>query len=475
MTTFILICLWIILIYYIALHGIYLLLILIGSFQVHKYRRGVTFDEFQRIAESDLSMPVSVIIPAHNEELIIVNTTENSLKLNYPNHQVIVVDDGSTDRTMQVLIEHFGLRRVDKQGPRQLTTKKILGIYESETHPNLVVVAKENGRRPDAINAAIAISQFPLICVIDADCVMEPDALLQMARPFLRDSHVTAVAGVVRPSNGLLVSNGDIKQRGLPGTLLGMTQEVEYTRSFQWARIGLSRLQSMLCISGALMLVKKDVFVSLGGSWPAAITDDIEFTIRLNRHIFDRKERKGGAPHQRLVFAPDAVCYTEVPETFRLYGSQRNRWQRGTIEALLRNWPMILNPRYGMTGLFGMPFFILFEASAAFIELATYILIFVTMFMGVATLWEILLMFYVGYVLGVFLSLSAILLTETSRLRASSWRDLWRMLAAVFVENLGFHQFHLLARVIGSIQFLLYHRRDLGIPMERLTPKIQTT
>lgn len=458
---------WIIFIYFIALHAIYLVLVLLGATQIRRYGSAITFAEFERIARSELSMPVSIIIPAHNEETIIINTVENSLKLNYPQHEVVVVDDGSTDKTLETLVHHFRMHRVDKYGSKKIPTEHILGIYESAENPNLVVVAKENGRRADAINAAVPLTRYPLLCVIDADCAIEPDGLLHMARPFLVDSRLAASAGVVRPSNGLLMENGVIVERGLPPTLLGLNQEVEYARSFQWARTGLSRLQSMLCISGALLLIKRSVFEAVGGPWPKAITDDIEFAIRINKHIYDRRNKQ----RQHLAYAPDAVCYTEVPENYLLYASQRNRWQRGTLQALLRNWRMIFNPRYGMTGIFGMPFFVIFEALAPVVEITAYILAIVLLAMGIATFKEVAVLFFLAYTAGVFLTLMAVLITESSRLRAASWKDFWKMIAAIFLDNLGFHQFRLFNSVMGTIEYLFLRRRDLGAQMKRIAPK----
>lgn len=459
--------LWGILWYYVVLHALYLLLVLIGGWQLRRYRRGIPFAEFQRIAKSPLTMPITLIIPAYNEAAIIAHTVRNASTLHYPLYEIVVVNDGSKDATMAELKRAFRLRPVDKHGPRHLETQEVLGVYESPDLPNLIVVDKKNGRRADAINAAVTLSSYPLLCIIDADCVVDSDALLHLVRPFLRDTHIAAVAGIVRPSNGLTVENGQITHCGLPQTLLGMNQEIEYARSFQWARIGLCRLQSMLCISGALMLIRKTVFEVVGGSSATAICDDIEFTIRLNAYVHDRRKKD----RARLAYVPDAVCYTEVPEKWRLYASQRNRWQRGTLQALLRNWRMILNPRYGLTGLFGMPFFLLFEALSAVVEMAAWVLMVVCLIVGVATVWEVLLMLYVAYALNVFLSLSAILLTETTFLRASNWRDLWRILVSIFLDSLGFHQFHLATRVVGTVQFLLLGRRDLGATIDRIVPR----
>ena len=184
--------------------------------------------------------------------------------------------------------------------------------------------------------------------------------------------------------------------------------------------------------------------------------------MRLNRNLHDRRRKD----HPRLVFAPDAVCFTEVPENVRQYASQRNRWQRGTIQAIFRNRGMLFNPRYGMTGLFGMPFFLIFEALAAVVELSAWILMVVCLVLGIATGTEILIMLFLAYILGVFLSLSSVLLTESTRLRAASWRDFWRLILAILIDNLGFHQFHLLVRVVGTVQYL-FGRRDLGVTMTR--------
>lgn len=466
MMTIIQFLIWGILIYFVLLHLVYLLLIFLGAAQIRRYQGAITFTEFDRISKSDLSMPVSMIIPAHNEAAIIISTVENALKLNYPAHEVIVVDDGSTDDTVAVLREHFGMRRVDKHGRKQVETREVTAVYESAEHPNLTVAVKENGRRADAINAGAALSRYPLLCVIDADCVLETDGLLHMARPFLADSNLAAAAGVVRPSNGLSVENGTITRRGLPRTLLGMNQEVEYARSFQWARTGLSRLRSMLCISGALLLIKKSVFDAAGGPWPQSITDDMEFAIRINGHIYDR--RNGG--RSSIAYAPDAVCYTEVPETLPLYASQRNRWQRGSLQSIFRHWRMLFNPRYGMTGVFGLPFFLFFEALAPMVELMAYTLAIILLVAGLASLKEILILLLLAYMTGVFLTLLAVLINESSRWRTVSWREFWKMIAAIFLDHLGFHQFRLVCSLVGTFQYVFQRRHDLGAKMERITP-----
>jgi cellulose synthase/poly-beta-1,6-N-acetylglucosamine synthase-like glycosyltransferase len=457
------ICAVAILVYFVALCAITLLLACLGAIQVRDYNSQTTASDFDQIAKSRLSLPISVIIPAHNEAAIIIGTVENALQLNYPIHEVIVVDDGSTDETLAVLKQRFNIQPLEKHGAIYIETQKIHAVYESPDFPNLVVVAKENGQRADAINAGVTFSRYPLLCIIDADCVIERNGLLHMARPFLFDPDLAAAAGVVRPSNGLVVENGRIRERRLPKTWLGMNQEIEYARSFNWARCGLNRLHSMLCISGALLLIKKTVFEETGGPWPQAITDDIEYTIRLNGFLFDRKSKRD----LRLAFIPDAVSYTEVPEKLKLYLSQRNRWQRGTLQAIFRNWRMFLNPRYGATGLLGMPYFLIFEAMAPIVEFTAYVLAIVMLVLGFATWQGILTLVFLAYATFVFLTLVAILISETSRQRTNSWKDYWKLILAVFIDSFGWHQIRVFTSVWATVQFILLRRRDLGAPMER--------
>jgi len=464
------ILIWLNLSFFVALEASYFLCLWLSARAVRKHHKSLTPGEFRRIAQSPLTTPVSILIPAHNEETIIVPMLRNMLALDYPNYEVIVANDGSSDKTLQVLIETFKLKRVERCDPQPIKTREVLGVYQSPEHPKLVVVDKQKGQRPDAINAAANFASHPLICVTDADCVFEPDTLLRMVRPFLHDPEVVAAAGVVRPSNGLTVVDGKIIHRGYPKTLLGMNQEAEYARSFQWARLGLCQLDSMLCISGALMLVKKSVFLELGGSSATCITDDIEFTIRLHAHIFDRKK----GLRAKVVYLPDAVSYTEVPETFAQYASQRNRWTRGTLDALWWNRRMFLNPRYGLTGLFGMPFFAFFEGISALVETAGYISIVAALALGKTGIWEIFLILYFAYILNIFLTLSAVLMSETGRFPAADWRNLGKLILAVFLDALGFHQYHLIARVVGTFEYLVLNRRDLGAQMQRLASQTGT-
>jgi len=445
--------------YYLLLYGIYVVLIVLGARALRRHERGVRSGEFQRLAARARPLAVSMIIPAFDEELLIVNTVLGALKLDHPEHEVILVNDGSRDRTLQVLIDHFGLVRTDAAAHGPFPTQAVRGVYRSPQHPKLVVIDKVNGRKGDAVNAGINAARHPLLCIIDADCLLETDALQRVAEPFQRNPAVIAGGGVVRPANGLVVENGVIRSRRVPHRPLALMQAIEYLRSFQWARLGLARLNSMLCISGAFLVVRKDVMVAIGGLDATAITEDFEVTLRLYRYVHERP----GNPPWEICYVPDAVCYTEVPESLQVYAAQRNRWQRATLQALLRHRRMFGNPRYGLTGLFGVPFFFVFEGFAAIVEVLSYLLIPVVIVTGLASPLQVAGYVLLAMVLGGLLSLCAVLLQETTRLRAEHKADVAWLILAGFVENFGYHQLHLLWRVVGTFQYFVQGRTDLGL------------
>ena len=268
-------------IYYILMHGVYFCLIVLGFIEQRRYHDGIQVGDFRRIEESGLSLPVSVIISAFNEEKMIVSTVLSVMQLKYPEFEVVVVNDGSIDDTLPTLIIQFDMYPVEMVYKKSLEIKPVRAVYRSRTHPNLLVVDKENGRRADANNAGVEYARYPIICQIDADCVLEPDALVRMVRPFLVDRHVVAVTGMIRPANGLIIDKGKIVDHGIPKNFLPLLQYVEYLRAFQWARAGLTRLSANLCMSGAYTVIRKDIFLKVGGANVNAVVDDFELTVTI--------------------------------------------------------------------------------------------------------------------------------------------------------------------------------------------------
>lgn len=445
-------------IYFIALHSIYLLLIILGMYAQKTYHLGIQFGEFQRIEHSAMSLPVSVVISAYNEEKIIVHTILNILALRYPEYEIVVVNDGSEDQTLELVINTFKMQKVDIIYKKNLEIKKVRGMYRSALYPNLLVIDKENGRRADANNAGVEFSRYPIICQIDADCVLETDALLHMMRPFLLDSEVVAATAIIRPSNGLVINNGKIIERGIPVKWLPLFQYVEYLRAFQWARSGLTFLNSNLCMSGAYTAIRRDIFLKVGGANTGAVVDDFELTVTLQRYIHEHKDKE----KLKLAYVPDPGCYTQVPETIKAFSSQRNFWQRAILQSLFWNRDMGFNPRYGMVGLFGYPFFLIFEALSPLIELSTYLLMPVGYLLGAVSIEQLILFFMFSVLVGAFVSVCAILLEQTTRMRQTSTRAVLRLLCAAFLENFGFHQLHLIQRLIGAYDLIIRGRIVYG-------------
>ena len=444
----------IILIYFIMMHGIYLLLIILGSQEQKRYHQGIQFQEFIHISQSPLTTPVSIVICAYNEEKVIVNTLLNVLQLRYPEFEVVVVNDGSEDTTVQLLIDVFKLQPIDKVFKKHFETKPVRAVYQSADYPNLSVVDKENGRRADANNAGADHARYPIICQIDADCVLEKDALLYMIRPFLYNSKVIAAAAIIRPANGLIVEKGQIIKRNLPDKWIPLFQAVEYLRSFQWARLGLTRLKSMLCMSGAFTMIRKDIFIAVGGAKTMAVVDDFELTVSLHRYIHEHEE----ARDFEIAFIPDPGNYSQVPETLKAFASQRNFWQRAILQSLLWNRVMAFNPRYGMAGMFGFPFYFIFEALSAVVEACAYVRALVVLVLRIDSPTILMLLFIFGVVLGTFVSICAVLLQATTRMRQENTRDIVRLFLAALAEHFGFHQFHVFCR-LGGIYDLLIRRR----------------
>ncbi len=448
----------VIFIYYIMMHSVYFCLIVIGFREQRRYHLGIQAGDFRRIEESTLSLPVSVVISAYNEEKMIISTVLSVMQLKYPEFEVIVVNDGSEDKTLEIMIEHFDMQPIHMIYKKSLEIKPVHAVYRSKTHPNLLIIDKDNGRRADANNAGVEYARYPIICQIDADCVLEPDALVRMVRPFLTDQHVVAVTGMIRPANGLVIDQGRIVEHGIPKNFLPLLQCVEYLRAFQWARAGLTRLSANLCMSGAYTVIRKDIFLKVGGANVNAVVDDFELTVTIQRYIHEHPEE---GP-MKLAFVPDPGCYTEVPETWKALHSQRNFWQRAILQSLIWNRNMAFNSRYGMVGLFGYPFFLFFEALAAMIELLAYLSMPIGLYLGLTNPTELLFFFIFSVGLGAFVSICAVLLQQKTRMRQNKTRDILRLLCAGVLEHFGYHQFHVVSRLIGTYDLLIRKRLIYG-------------
>jgi cellulose synthase/poly-beta-1,6-N-acetylglucosamine synthase-like glycosyltransferase len=443
-----------ILVFFFAINSYYLILTVAGFWQTLRVFREVRRPDQRRLLRSPLTPPVTVLAPAFNEEANVVENVRSLLMLDYPLFEVVLVNDGSKDRTLGRLVDAFDLRRSARSFERLLRCKPIRGIYESPTYPNLVVVDKENGGKADALNAGLNLSLYPIFCAIDADSILEPDALLRLVRPFVDAPGVTiAAGGVVRVANGSEIHSGRVHRVQLPRRPLPLIQIVEYLRAFLFGRMGWSTGNTLLVISGAFGLFDKRAAVAAGGYATDSVGEDMELVVRMHRQ---RRERR--QPY-RIGFVPDPICWTEVPETFRVLRRQRTRWQRGLIDTLVRHRSMIGRPRYGTIGMIALPGFLMFEMLAPLIEISGYILLPVLWALGLLSISVAGTFFMLAIMYTVLVSALAVLLEDIAFRRYASVGDLARLLIAAVLENFGFRQLTVWWRVQA---FWEYFRGDLS-------------
>jgi cellulose synthase/poly-beta-1,6-N-acetylglucosamine synthase-like glycosyltransferase len=438
---------WSILLYFLTMNLLNLVLIIRAFLATRRYQEEVEADQLLGHFETLHVKPITLLCPAHNEGASIVAAVKSLLGLRYPKFQVVVVNDGSQDDTLQKLIEAFRLRPSRRVVRLVLPTARIRGVYESPFIPRLVVVDKENGGKADALNCGLNVATYPLVCCMDGDSLLENEALLKITRPFLDRPHVVATAGVVRPLNGCRVTPMGIQDAALPKSWLARMQVVEYLRSFLFGRMGLSSLGGMFIVSGAFGVFRKDLLFELGG-FHKTIGEDFEMVVRLHLHL-----KAKGQPYQ-IVMVPDSVCWTEVPEDPGTLRRQRNRWQRGLMDTLWIHREMAFNAGFGAVGLFSMPYFLLFEAAAPAIEAVGYLAFLHALAQGRVHGAFALAFICLAMLLGVLNSHMAILFEQHSRHTFKRRMDWVLLLLCGFLENFGYRQRTVLWRLSGTIDWL---------------------
>ena len=379
----------------------------------------------------------------------IVDSVRALLAIQYPQHEVIVVNDGSNDATLAIMLEAFAMEPSDRQQIVALQHTRVLGVYQSRTNPNLLLVDKENGRKADAANAGIGFAQMPLVCVIDADSIIEPDGLLRATEPFMADDgSLVAVGGAIRVVNGSSVDAGHITQIGLSNKWLPRFQVVEYMRAFLTARVANTELSMLTLISGAFGIFKRSILIEIGGYRHDTVGEDLELVIRLHRRLREQKR-----PY-RLAFVPEVVCWTEAPETLVGLSNQRARWEQGALETLIRHRSMLFNPRYGRIGMVAMPLLLLEDLVGPPLELIGYLLLPVCYWMGIFSLANTLAFLSLIFVFGTAVSVGTLALEEKQLRRTPSAADLGRIALAAVLENFGYRQINLWYRLRGMWRFL---------------------
>lgn len=426
----------------------YVLLSLISVFSMRNYIRSNGFVDYQVILNSDLAPRLSLLAPAYNEALTIEENVQSLLSLNYNNYEVIVINDGSKDNTLDLLIEAYDLEGVDSTINGQLTTKHVNKVYKStnKAFRKLTVIDKVNGGKGDALNVGINYSENPYVVCIDVDCILEKDALLKLAKPYLElsEKRVIATGGVLRIANSCVTEGGRLVEINAPDKMLPRIQVLEYLRAFLLGRMAWSKLDGLLLISGAFGMFDKEIAIKVGGYDTRTVGEDMELVVRMRRYMIENKF------DYSVFYIPDPICWTEAPEDIKVFQKQRSRWTRGTMETLWTHKKMFLNPKYKVLGMLSIPYWTFFEYLAPIIEMLGII---ITTYLIINNLidWNLfVLIFIMVYVFALSISSLALLTDEYTYTQYSKRSDFIKLLGAAIIEPFYFHPITVYAAIKGN-------------------------
>jgi cellulose synthase/poly-beta-1,6-N-acetylglucosamine synthase-like glycosyltransferase len=448
-----------VLLYFLAVNGWYLVLLISALLEMRRHLLLIADESRYLLLSSTLSPTISMLAPAFNEEATIEGSLRALLALQYPRLEVIVISDGSKDNTLQVLIERFDLVPVKSIYERRIPTKRVRNLYRSSTFPALVVIDKENGGKADALNVGLSFARGELVCAMDADTLIEGDGLQRMVRPFLYETDVVATGGTIRVVNGSEVRFGRVVKTRVPTNALAGIQVVEYLRGFLFGRLGWNRLGGNIIISGAFGLFRRESVLNAGGYLHDTVGEDMELVLRLKRLSYEQNSPG------KIAFVPDSVAWTEVPESARVLGRQRDRWHRGLADVLWRHRGMFFNPRYGVTGLVVFPYYAFVELLSPVVEAAGLLSLVLGLAFGIID-WNFAALFYLtAYGLGTALTAFTLILEDVSFHRYETFRDRALLFWWALMENLGYRQMTVYWRLRGLWKFVR-GRKDWGA-MER--------
>ncbi len=392
---------------------------------------------------------VTLIVPAYNEERVIAHSIHSLLALHYSRLEVVVVNDGSKDGTLDELIRSFSMRKSEVQSSAGLPTKPVKAIYTSTIEPRVVVVDKVNGGKADAINAGINFSQAAYFIGMDADSLFEPEAVSHALRLVLEDpEHVVAVGGVVRGINGSIVDGGRIRRPNLLLNFWVIIQVIEYLRSFLAGRTAWSLVNGLLIIPGAFGLFQKAAVIAAGGYATDTVTEDFELVLRMHRYARER------GLDWRIQLAPDAVCWTELPDSRRVLAGQRKRWHEGLLQTIMVHRKMLFNWRYGVVGMVALPYELLYEAGGPVVEILGIILMPVLFLLGWVNDTSFVVFAALAFFAGVLFSLTSVLIDQIYFPRYHFPRDAILLLAFSMIECFGYRQIYLWWRLKATWNFL---------------------
>lgn len=465
------IAVWLFLAYGVLICTGYIFAAVFSFIEIKEYKRSHNLPDEGAMLQSVNLPPVSILAPAYNEEAKVVENVRSLITVNYPSYEIVVINDGSKDGTLARLIDTFSMVKDEMLTYNFIPTKEVRGVYKSQikAFKNLTVIDKENGGKDDELNTGINICRHDIVCCIDVDCILEKDAMLKLIKPFLNnDKKVIASGGVIRVANSCIIEDGRILEVRLPKNFIARAQVLEYFRAFLMGRMAWSRLDGLLLISGAFGMFDKETVIEAGGYNHKTVGEDMELLVRMRRVMHEKK-----IPYT-VGFIPDPLCWTEVPQTWKVLQRQRNRWTRGTIETLMLHKKMLYNKKYGILGMLSMPYWLFFEWLAPIIEFVGILLFLFLLVFGKIDWGMFSAFFIVVYTFSLLYSVTALFFEEYSFQQYKKPKYMFRLLGTALMEPLFYHPYVMWAAIMGNIDLMrgkktwgAMQRTGLGNPQKK--------
>jgi len=448
------------LIYAVSIVSFYFWLAVVSARELIKNVRESKTTNFDALLSSPFTPMISLLAPAYNESLTIVDNIKALLGLYYPNFEIIVINDGSKDDSLEKTIAAFDLEKVPYAIDYKIQCQEIRGIYKSRSkaYSNLTVVDKQNGGKADALNAGINIAKGDYFISIDVDSIIDPHALKKLIKPFFEatDKKVIAAGGVIQIANSCVIENGQLVEINIPSKLIPRFQVIEYSRSFLMGRLAWSRLDGLLLISGALGLFDKEVVINCGGYYTKTVGEDMELVVRMRKYMADRGLK------YKVVYISDPLCWTEAPSTLKVLGTQRNRWTRGTIDTIMLHRNIFMNPKYGFMGMVSHPYWVFFEWLAPIIEFLGILYFIVIALLGEANWPFFAIMFTFVYFFAITFSTYAILFDHLSYYRYKKKRMIIKLLMTAWLEPFLYHPLVVYWGLRGNFDYFIRKKKSWG-------------
>jgi cellulose synthase/poly-beta-1,6-N-acetylglucosamine synthase-like glycosyltransferase len=450
----------VILFYAISIFSIYLILAIVSALELRRNYFMGKIANYDAILSSPFAPSISVVAPAYNESVTIVENVKALLALYYPNYEIVVVNDGSKDDTLKKVIAAFDLEIVPYVVDYKIPCAEIKAVYKSKKKAfnNLTIIDKVNGGKADALNAGVIISKGEYFIAIDVDSIIDPYALQKLVKPFLEETEnrVIATGGVIRIANSCVIKDGQLIEINVPDKFLPRCQVIEYNRAFLMGRLAWSRMDGLLLISGALGLFDKEIVINCCGYFSKTVGEDMELVVRMRKFMTETNQK------YKVVYIPDPLCWTEAPSSYKILGRQRNRWTRGTIDTLFMHWNIFFNPKYGFMGLISHPFWVFFEWLAPIVEFMGLVYFILLAFFGDPN-WPFffVLLFFV-YFFSIVFSTYAILYDHLAFHRYKKRRMIAKLIVTAWLEPFFFHPFVVYWAIQGNFDYFIRKKSGWG-------------